>query len=57
MRLTDPRLAYHGALLPLETDDFTRVLNVNLLGVFLCTRFVAKHMIERNHGGRIINIT
>ena len=41
----------------METDDFTRVLNVNLLGVFLCTRLVAKHMIEHNHGGRIINIT
>jgi NAD(P)-dependent dehydrogenase (short-subunit alcohol dehydrogenase family) len=40
----------------METDDFARVLNVNLLGVFLCTRFVAKHMIERNHG-RIINIS
>ena len=35
----------------METDDFARVLNVNLLGVFLCTRYVAKHMIERNHGG------
>ena len=41
----------------METDDFTRVPNVNLLGVFLCTRLVAKHMIEHNHGGRIINIT
>ena len=41
----------------MEIDDFARVLNVNLLGVFLCTRFVAKHMIERNHGGRIINVT
>jgi NAD(P)-dependent dehydrogenase (short-subunit alcohol dehydrogenase family) len=41
----------------METDDFTRVLNVNLLGVLLCTRLVAKHMIEHNHGGRIINIT
>ena len=41
----------------METDDFARVLNINLLGVFLCTRLVAKHMIEHNHGGRIINIT
>jgi 2-deoxy-D-gluconate 3-dehydrogenase len=41
----------------METDDFTRVLNVNLVGVFLCTRLVAKHMIEHDHGGRIINIT
>lgn len=41
----------------METDDFTGVLNVNLLGVFLCTRLVAKHMIEHDHGGRIINIT
>jgi 2-deoxy-D-gluconate 3-dehydrogenase len=41
----------------METEDFTRVLNVNLVGVFLCTRLVAKHMIEHDHGGRIINIT
>jgi 2-dehydro-3-deoxy-D-gluconate 5-dehydrogenase len=41
----------------MEADDFTRVLDVNLVGVFLCTRLVARHMIEHNHGGRIINIT
>jgi len=41
----------------MTTDQFTRVLEVNLLSVFLCTKLVAKHMIQRNRGGRIINIT
>ena len=41
----------------METDDFAPRPQRQLARCFLCTRFVAKHMIERNHGGRIINIT
>lgn len=41
----------------MKTDDFTNVLNVNLVGVYLCTKLVAKEMIQRNRGGRIINVT
>ena len=44
-------------VMSMETDDFARVLNVNLLGVSCAQGSWQKHMIERNHGGRIINIT
>jgi 2-deoxy-D-gluconate 3-dehydrogenase len=37
--------------------DFMHVVNVNLTGVFLCTKHVAQHMIQRGGGGRIINVT
>jgi 2-deoxy-D-gluconate 3-dehydrogenase len=41
----------------MTTQDFRQVIDVNLVGVFLCTRVVAEHMIRRGRGGRIINIT
>jgi 2-dehydro-3-deoxy-D-gluconate 5-dehydrogenase len=37
--------------------DFMRVIDVNLRGVFLCTRLAAERMIEQGRGGRIVNIT
>lgn len=42
----------------LETTDseWEAVIGVNLSGAFYCTRAAARHMIERRHGGRIINI-
>jgi len=36
-------------------EDWDRVLNVNLRGTFLCTRFLLNQMLERGWG-RIINI-
>lgn len=39
----------------LSTQEWDRVLNVNLLGVFLCCREVASLMIEQE-SGRIVNI-
>lgn len=41
-------------LIKMTDAQFERVINVNLKGVFLCTRAVAPYMIE-NGGGRIIN--
>jgi NAD(P)-dependent dehydrogenase (short-subunit alcohol dehydrogenase family) len=43
----------------LETDleTFRRVIDVNLTGVFLCTRAAARRMIDQGRGGRVINIT
>ena len=41
-------------LIKMTADQFDKVINVNLKGVFLCTRAVAPHMIERG-SGRIIN--
>ena len=40
----------------MSDEDWDRVLNVNLKGVFLCTRAVLKHMVEQRRG-RIISIT
>jgi 2-dehydro-3-deoxy-D-gluconate 5-dehydrogenase len=41
----------------MDADTFRRVIDVNLVGVFLCTKAVATRMIERGRGGRIINVT
>jgi 3-oxoacyl-[acyl-carrier protein] reductase len=40
----------------LREDDWDRVMNTNLKGVYLCSRAVAPQMIRR-HGGHIINIS
>ncbi len=37
--------------------DFMKVINVNLKGTFLCTKFVSDQMIKQGQGGKIINIT
>ena len=44
-------------LADMDLATFRRVLDVNLTGLFLCTREVARHMIARGEGGRIVNIT
>jgi len=38
-------------------EDFEKIIDVNLVGAFLCARAVAKQMIAQGRGGRIINIT
>lgn len=40
----------------LDEDAFDRVIRVNLRGTFLCCRAVARSMIARDEGGKIINI-
>ncbi|KXB01347.1 short-chain dehydrogenase [candidate division MSBL1 archaeon SCGC-AAA259O05] len=37
-------------------EEWEKVVNVNMTGVFLCSKHVGKHMIE-NGGGNIINIS
>ena len=44
-------------MLEMEADLFKRVLDINLTGLFLCTKAVAASMIKRGDGGRIVNIT
>ena len=41
----------------LEEEAFDLVQRVNVKGTFLCSRAVARHMIARGGGGRIINIS
>src|SRR5512139_3561855 len=42
-------------LLSTEVSDWDKVLDVNLKGAFLCTRYAAEMMLP-NHAGKIINI-
>jgi 2-deoxy-D-gluconate 3-dehydrogenase len=41
----------------LDVETFRRVIDVNLIGLFLCTKAVSARMIAQGTGGRIINIT
>lgn len=43
-------------LLRMTSADFDEVLQVNLRGAFLCTKFVMPHLI-RQHYGRVINMS
>jgi 3-oxoacyl-[acyl-carrier protein] reductase len=43
-------------LLRMTPEDFDHVLEVNLRGAFLCTRYVMPHLIKKRHG-RIINMS
>ena len=45
------------SILDTTPDDFDKVLNVNLRGVFFATQYAAKQMIAHGSGGRIINIS
>ncbi len=44
-------------LVELDADTFKRVLDVNLTGLFLCTKGAADWMIARGRPGRIVNVT
>ncbi|WP_055489166.1 SDR family oxidoreductase [Streptomyces sp. TP-A0356] len=43
--------------LDLELDDVRRVLDVDLVGPFLCGQRAARWMIRQGDGGRIVNVT
>ncbi len=45
-----------GLLMRMKTEDWQAVLSLNLNGVFLCTRAVARPMLKQKKG-RIINVT
>jgi 2-deoxy-D-gluconate 3-dehydrogenase len=44
-------------LAELDVDTFKRVLDVNLTGLFLCTKVASEWMIARGRAGRIVNVT
>ncbi|HSE29329.1 MAG TPA: SDR family NAD(P)-dependent oxidoreductase [Candidatus Saccharimonadales bacterium] len=41
----------------LNTEEFDRIMSVNLRSVFMTTKIVSKHMIAKGLAGKIINIT
>jgi glucose 1-dehydrogenase len=45
------------SILDTTPEDFDKVLNVNLRGVFFATQYAAQQMIAQGSGGRIINIS
>ena len=45
-----------GLLMRMKTSDWQAVINLNLTGVFLCTRAVTRPMLKQKRG-RIVNIT
>ena len=40
-----------------QTDEFDRVIAVNLRGAYLCAREMIKHLLEQQRSGVIINIS
>ena len=44
-------------LIDLSEEAFDEVQRINVKGTFLCTKAVAKHMIERKGPGKIVNIS
>lgn len=45
-----------GPVTDFAEDDWDVTLDVNLKGAFLCSQAVARHMVDRGGGGRIISI-
>jgi NAD(P)-dependent dehydrogenase (short-subunit alcohol dehydrogenase family) len=49
-------ISRNAPFLELSTEDFERVIAVNLRGAFLCSQAAARRMVERGGGGAIVNI-
>ncbi len=43
-------------IVDMEVDDFRKIVDVDLTGAFIVSRRVAKNMITRQSGGKVINI-
>lgn len=41
----------------MTSQDFEKVIDTNLKGVFLCTKYASEQMKKQGRGGKIINIT
>jgi glucose 1-dehydrogenase len=55
--LNNAGIIARGSILDASTEDFDRVLAVNLRGPFLLSRAVANHMVEQGIHGSIINMS
>jgi gluconate 5-dehydrogenase len=49
-------IQFRAPMIELETKDWQRVIDTNLTSCFVIAREVAKRMIQRDSGGKIINI-
>jgi 3-oxoacyl-[acyl-carrier protein] reductase len=46
-----------GTVTTLTEKDWNRQMDVNLKGVFLCTKYAVQQMLKQGKGGRVINIS
>jgi NAD(P)-dependent dehydrogenase (short-subunit alcohol dehydrogenase family) len=46
-----------GPVVLMEESAWSKTMAINATGTFLCSRAVARHMVERGGGGKIINIS
>lgn len=49
-------IATGGDPVDISADTFSSVMEVNVLGPFLCSREAFRHMRQRGNGGRILNV-
>jgi len=38
-------------------EDWDKVMNTNLRGVFMCSKFFAKYLVNKKSSGKIVNIS
>jgi 3-oxoacyl-[acyl-carrier protein] reductase len=50
-------IARNGLIMRFKDDDWDRTLDVNLGGMFACSRAAARHLLKAKDRGRIINVT
>lgn len=50
-------ISHRSSAVDFEEKDFTRVIDINLKGTFLCSQAVGREMIQSGNGGSIINIS
>ncbi len=50
-------IGFMGSLLETPPADFTRIWEVNTLGVFLCGQYAARYFVEQQVAGNIVNIS
>lgn len=50
-------IEHKAPFLEMPFETYTKVIDVNLTGAWLCSQRVAKQMVKRRRGGRIINIS
>jgi len=49
-------IGFDEPFLEIKDENWQSILGVNLTGVFLCSQAVARHMVEKNIAGRIVNL-
>jgi len=47
----------NASVTAVSIEDWERVLNIDLTGVFLVSRFALQHMVKAGHGGAIVNVS